>query len=170
MHAVNGIYLADTARLLGEVEVGADVNLWYGAIVRGDVAPITLGPQTNVQDNAVVHCDSNVPNAIGARVTIGHAAVVHGRSVGDETLIGMHATVLSGSVIGNRCLIAAGAVVPPNTDVPDGMLVMGVPGKITRPINEQEGRYLDWLAPHYVALAQHHVASPTASTVRPWGG
>jgi len=169
MHHVNGVYLADSARLLGEVTAGRDVSLWYGAVVRGDVAPITLGEQTNVQDNAVVHCDSDVPNDLGARVTIGHGAVVHGRSVGDDTLIGMHATVLSRSVIGRRCLIAAGAVVPPDTQVPDGMLVIGVPGKITRPINDEEARYLDWLAPHYVELARRHGEAPDDPTVRPWG-
>jgi carbonic anhydrase/acetyltransferase-like protein (isoleucine patch superfamily) len=133
------------------------------------VAPITLGEQTNVQDNAVVHCDSGVANRIGANVTIGHSAVVHGQSVGERTLIGMHATVLGGSVIGKRCLIAAGTVVPPNLEVPDGMLVVGVPGKIARPINEKEQQYLDWLAPHYAELAQYHVDHPDDAKVRPWG-
>jgi carbonic anhydrase/acetyltransferase-like protein (isoleucine patch superfamily) len=168
IQCTDGVYLADTARLLGEVTVAEAVNLWYGAVVRGDVAPITLGPQTNVQDNAVIHCDSGVANEIGARVTIGHGAVVHGRSVGDDTLIGMHATVLGGSVVGNHCLIAAGALVPPNLEVPDGMLVRGVPGKIARPITDEERVYLDWLAPHYVKLAQHHIESPNDPTVRAW--
>jgi carbonic anhydrase/acetyltransferase-like protein (isoleucine patch superfamily) len=170
IHQTHGIYLADSARLLGEVTVGDQVNLWYGAVVRGDVAPITLGAQTNVQDNAVVHCDSGVANRIGQRVTIGHSAVVHGQSVGDDTLIGMHATVLGGSVIGSHCLIAAGAVVPPNLEVPDGMLVVGVPGKIARPISDKERQYLDWLAPHYVELAAKHVQQPDDPTIRPWQG
>jgi carbonic anhydrase/acetyltransferase-like protein (isoleucine patch superfamily) len=170
LRCVDGVYLADTARMLGEVTAERDVNLWYGAVVRGDVAAITLGQQTNVQDNAVIHCDTDAPNAIGPRVTIGHGAVVHGRSVGQGTLIGMHATVLGGSVIGAHCLIAAGALVPPGLEVPDGMLVRGVPGKIARPITDDERQYLDWLAPHYVQLARHHVESPKAPTVRPWPG
>lgn len=153
-------YFADTARVLGEVTVGANASFWYGAAVRGDVAPVTIGEGTNVQDNAVVHCDSGLPNTIGAHVTIGHGAIVHGQSVGDGTLIGMHATVLGRTVIGSRCLIAAGALVPPGLVVPDGMVVMGVPGRVVRPINEQERAYLDWLAPHYVKLAQLHVDEP----------
>lgn len=160
-------YLADTARVLGQVELEADVSIWYGAVVRGDVAPIRIGQGTNIQDNAVIHCDSGVPNHIGRHVTIGHGAVVHGRSVGDGTLIGIHATVLGQSVIGRGCLIAAGALVPPGMEVPDGMVVMGVPGRIVRPVTEEEKKYLQWLAPHYVELARLHAQQPTDARTRP---
>ncbi|HEX7009274.1 MAG TPA: gamma carbonic anhydrase family protein [Phycisphaeraceae bacterium] len=160
-------YLADTARVLGQVELEADVSIWYGAVVRGDVAPIRIGQGTNIQDNAVIHCDSDVPNHIGQHVTIGHGAVVHGRSVGDGTLIGIHATVLGQSVIGRGCLIAAGALVPPGMEVPDGMVVMGVPGRIVRPVSEEEKKYLQWLAPHYVELARLHVHQPADARIRP---
>ena len=166
---VHGVYIADTARVLGEVEISRDVSIWYGAVIRGDVAKVTLGQGTNVQDNAVIHCDSGVPNAIGIGVTIGHGAIVHGQSVGDGTLIGMGATVLGGTRIGAKCLIAAGAVVPPNMEVHDKMVVAGVPGRVIREVNDKDLAYIDWLAPHYVKLAHRHANSPTDSRVRPWG-
>jgi carbonic anhydrase/acetyltransferase-like protein (isoleucine patch superfamily) len=166
----HGVYLADTARVLGEVDLGANVNLWYGASVRGDVAAISIGENTNVQDNAVVHCDNGYPNRIGANVTIGHSAIVHGEQVGDWSLIGMGATVLGHTKIGSRCLIAAGALVPPGLVVPDGMVVMGVPGKVVRETNDKEKEYLNWLAPHYVELAKLHAEQPEHARIRPWAG
>ncbi|MEE9404022.1 MAG: gamma carbonic anhydrase family protein [Algisphaera sp.] len=149
-------FLADTARVTGDVDLGAKVNVWYGAAIRGDVARITFGEGTNVQDNATVHCDSGEPNVIGANVSIGHNAVVHGKQVGDGTLIGMHATVLGQTVIGKGCLIAAGALVPPGLNVPDGHVVVGVPGRVVREVTEKEKQYLKWLAPHYVELAERY--------------
>ncbi len=169
IQCVNRVYLADTARVLGEVELGEKVSLWYGVSVRGDVAQITIGRGTNVQDNAVIHCDSGLPNTIGSQVTIGHGAVVHGQSVGDGTLIGMGATVLGRTQIGRRCLIAAGALVPPGMVVPDGMAVIGVPGRIARQTTDQEKQYLDWLAPHYIELARLHHEQPADPRIRPWG-
>jgi len=132
MHEHDQRYIADTARVMGEVELGTDVGVWYGALIRGDVAKIIIGDNTNIQDNATIHCDHGKPNIIGSNVTIGHNAVVHGQAVGDGSLIGMHATVLGRTKIGKNCLIAAGAVVPPGLEVPDGMVVMGVPGKVPR--------------------------------------
>jgi len=116
MRHIHGIYLASTAIITGDVMCGQNVNLWYGAVVRGDVAPITLGENVNIQDCAVVHCDYGVPNTIEAGVVIGHSAVVHGTRVGADTLIGIGAKLLSGSVVGAECIIAAGAVVPPGDD------------------------------------------------------
>jgi carbonic anhydrase/acetyltransferase-like protein (isoleucine patch superfamily) len=169
IHLLQGVFLADTARVLGDVEIARDVNIWYGVSIRGDVARVIIGTGTNVQDNAVIHCDSNVPNVVGEYVSIGHGAIVHGASVGDGTLIGMGATVLGGTRIGRRCLIAAGAVVPPGLTVPDDSVVMGVPGRITRATNEKERGYLAWLAPHYVKLARLHLEQPGDPRVRPWG-
>jgi len=145
------------------------VSVWPGAVIRGDVAKVTIGAGTNIQDNATVHCDSGRPNTIGRSVTIGHNAVVHGLSVGDGSLIGMHATVLGGTVIGKRCLIAAGALVVPGLEVPDDHVVMGVPGKVMRETNEKEKQYLGWLAEHYVKLAWRYVESPDDPTVRLYG-
>ena len=163
-----GVFLADTARVLGRVELHAGVSIWPGAALRGDVAEVVIGPGTNVQDNATVHCDAGRPNVIGAGVTIGHNAVVHGRAVGDGSLIGMHATVLGGAVIGKGCLVAAGALVPPGMEVPDGMAVIGVPGKILRPVSAAEKAYLDWLPVHYNQLAARHADAPADPAVVPW--
>ena len=154
----DGSFRAHNATLVGAVTAAPDASFWFNAVVRGDVAPVTIGRRTNVQDNATVHCDSGVPNEIGDDVVIGHNAVVHGMKIGDGTLIGMHATVLGRSVIGKHCLIAAGAVVPPGMVVPDRMVVMGVPGKIVRTVTEADLQYMQWLSGHYVQLAERYVA------------
>jgi carbonic anhydrase/acetyltransferase-like protein (isoleucine patch superfamily) len=150
-------YRAHNATLTGDVTIGPLASFWFNAVVRGDVAPIRIGSRTNVQDNAVIHADTDVPNDIGDDVVIGHGAIVHGAKVGDRCLIGMGATLLSGTKLGDDVFIAAGAVVPPNVQVPDGMMVMGVPGKIVRPISEKEREYMRWLAQHYVELAEKYV-------------
>lgn len=170
MQLIRGAYVADTARVLGEVEIGVDVSVWYGAAVRGDVARVVIGGGSNVQDGAVIHCDTGRPNTIGCGVTIGHGAIVHGVEVGDGTLIGMGATVLGGVRIGQGCLIAAGAVVPPGTEVADGQVVVGVPGRVLRGTTDKEKEYLAWLGPHYVALAKLHHERPDDLRVRPWSG
>lgn len=149
-------FLADNATVIGDVTLGPECSVWFTAVVRGDVAPIVLGKRVNVQDGAVIHCDSGVDNRIGDDVTIGHRAVVHGASVGDGTLIGMGAVVLGRTVIGKECLIAAGCVVPPGMNVPDRMLVAGVPGKIVRPVGEKDLAYMRWLTTHYVELATRY--------------
>ena len=114
-----GVYVAYNCTVTGDVKIAPDASLWFDAVVRGDVAPVTIGRRTNVQDGAVVHCDTGVPNVIEDDVVIGHRAVVHGKFVGAGSLIGMGAVVLSGSSVGRGCLIAAGAVVPPNLEVPE---------------------------------------------------
>ena len=151
-----GIFVAQSAVVTGDVAAGAGASFWFGAVVRGDVARVTVGAGTNVQDNAVVHCDSGEPNVIGENVTIGHAAIVHGVSVGDGSLVGMGAKLLGGSVVGRGALVAAGALVPPRMEVPDGTLAVGVPAKVVRPVNEEEKKYLAWLAEHYVGLAARY--------------
>jgi carbonic anhydrase/acetyltransferase-like protein (isoleucine patch superfamily) len=150
-------YVARNATIVGDVRIGELCSFWFNAVVRGDVAPVTLGRRVNVQDNCVIHCDTDVPNVIEDDVTIGHGAVVHGTFVGAGTLIGMSSTLLSRTKIGRGCLIGAGAVVPPGLDVPDGMVVMGVPGKIIRPVKEEDQRYMRWLTEHYVELAQKYI-------------
>src|SRR3954463_1213061 len=149
-------FLAHNATLTGEIAIGEDASFWFNAVVRGDVAPIAIGKCVNVQDGACIHCDSGVANVIADDVTIGHGAIVHGMFVGHGTLIGMGAKVLGRTQIGRECLIAAGAVVPPGLEVPDGMVVMGVPGKIVRPVKEEERKYMRWLVPHYVELAEKY--------------
>ncbi|HEY8667623.1 MAG TPA: gamma carbonic anhydrase family protein [Tepidisphaeraceae bacterium] len=153
-----GYFLASSAMVAGDVTVGTLSSFWFNTVVRGDVAPVTIGQRVNVQDGAVIHCDTDVPNIIEDDVTIGHGAIVHGMFVGRGTLIGMGATLLGRTKIGGECLVAAGAVVPPGLEVPDRMVVMGVPGKIVRPVTEAELKYLRWLTPHYVELAEQWVA------------
>jgi carbonic anhydrase/acetyltransferase-like protein (isoleucine patch superfamily) len=153
----DGSFRAHNCTVVGDVSLGTDASVWFNAVIRGDVAPVVIGPRTNVQDGAVLHCDSGVANQIGSDVVIGHGAIVHGKSVGDGTLIGMGAVVLGQTVIGRDCLIAAGAVVPPGLVVPDGSAVMGVPGKITRPVKPEEREYMRRLQKHYVELAERYV-------------
>jgi len=153
----DGSFRAHNATIVGDVKVGEQSSFWFNAVVRGDVAPVVIGRRTNVQDNAVIHCDTDVPNVIGDEVVIGHGAIVHGKAVGSGSLIGMGATLLSRTVIGQECLIAAGAVVAPDLVVPDRMVVMGVPGKIVRPINDADLQYMRWLRGHYVELAEKYI-------------
>ena len=150
-------FLAHNATLTGDITIGADASFWFNAVVRGDVAPVTIGRRTNVQDGVVVHCDTDFPNVIEDDVTIGHRAVVHGVHVGAGSLLGMGAGLLGRTRIGRECLVAAGAVVPPGLEVPDRMAVMGVPGKIARPVKEEELKYMRWLTAHYVELAERYV-------------
>lgn len=156
MRRVAGAYVADTARVIGDVTLGEGVSVWFGTVVRGDVGPVRIGRDTNLQDGVIVHCDHGVPNVIGERVSVGHAAVVHGAEVGDGSLIGIGAKLLSGSRIGKRCLIAAGAVVPPGLVVPDDHVVMGLPGRVVRETRPSERKYLAEIPPRYRALAELH--------------
>jgi len=149
----SGYLQSCNAIVYGDVTIGEDASLWFNAVIRGDVAPIIIGARTNVQDGVIVHCDSGVANEIGEDVTIGHGAIIHGKKIGNWSLIGMGAKVLGQTVIGSECLIAAGAVVPPGLVVPDRKVVMGVPGKIVRDMTEKDIEYIHWLAPHYVMLA-----------------
>src|SRR5689334_4881732 len=160
--APGNYYVAHNATIVGEVGIGELSSFWFNAVVRGDVAPVTIGRRVNVQDGVVVHCDTDVPNVIEDDVTIGHGAIVHGMFVGRASLIGMGSTVLSRTRIGSECLIAAGAVVPPGLEVPDRMLVMGVPAKIVRPLREQDFAYMRWLTEHYVELAERYVSGAFA--------
>jgi carbonic anhydrase/acetyltransferase-like protein (isoleucine patch superfamily) len=158
IRAEPGFFRPENCTIVGDVVIGEGSSVWFGTVIRGDVAPVTIGRRVNVQDNAVVHCDSGVANIIEDDVTIGHGAIVHGKHVGFGSLIGMGATLLSRSVIGRECLIAAGAVVPPDLVVPDRMVVMGVPGKIVRPVKPEEFEYMRWLTKHYHELALEYVA------------
>jgi len=153
-----GYFRPDNCTIVGDVTIGADSSVWFGTVIRGDVAPVRIGARVNVQDNAVIHCDTDVPNEIGDDVVIGHGAIVHGKFVGAGSLVGMGATLLSRTVIGKECLIAAGAVVPPDLVVPDRMCVMGVPGKIVRPVKDSELEYMRGLSTLYLNLVRKYAA------------
>lgn len=152
-----GYYIARNATLTGDLTIGPKASFWFNAVVRGDVAAITIGPRTNVQDNAVIHCDTGFPNVIEEDVVIGHSAIVHGVFVGAGSLIGMGSTLLGRTKVGRQCLIGAGSVVPPGMEIPDRSLVMGVPAKIIRPVNDTDLQMMTWLAAHYVELAEKHI-------------
>ena len=131
-------FVATGATLVGDVTVEPGGSIWFGAVVRGDGAAITIGRDSNVQDGAVLHSDPDFPVTVGAHVSIGHRAVVHGCTVEDDCLIGMGAIVLNGAVVGRGSLVAAGTVVLEGTNVPPDSLVAGVPGKVKRPVTDEE--------------------------------
>ncbi len=130
-------WIAPDANVIGHVIVGAGVGIWFGATLRGDNEPVTVGEGTNIQENCVCHTDMGFPLTIGRDCTIGHKAMLHGCTIGDETLIGMGATILNGARIGKNCLIGAGALVTEGKVIPDGSLVMGAPGKVVRELDEK---------------------------------
>ena len=150
-------FIAETASLIGDVTVGADSSVWFGAVIRGDNDPITVGKGTSIQDNAVLHTEKDRPLTIGDNVTVGHGAIVHCASVGSNTLIGMGAILLDGAVIGDHCVIGAGAVVKENAVVPSGSMMVGVPAKCVRELGPEQIAALDNTSP-YVALSKMYLA------------
>lgn len=153
-----GAFVATNAIVTGDVTLGADAGIWFGCVVRGDDAPLTIGARTNVQDLTVVHADTGTPNVIGSDVTIGHRAVLHGARVGDRCLIGMGAILLGGSVIGDESLVAAGAVVKEGAQIPPRSLVAGVPAKVLRQLTDEEVRSIAASADLYVKKIRLYLA------------
>lgn len=143
-------WVAPTAVLVGRVVLRANASVWWGAVLRGDNEPIVVGENSNVQDGAVLHTDMGSPLLIGRDVTVGHQAMLHGCTVGDETLIGIGAVVLNGARIGRNCLIGAKALIPEGREIPDGSLVMGAPGKVVRALDEGAIQLIRAGAAHYV--------------------
>ena len=131
-------WVAPGAYLRGDVTLGEQTNVWYNAVLRADQEKITIGAFSNVQDNCVLHADPGFPTSVGRDCTVGHAAILHGCTIGDNTLVGMGAIVLNGAVVGRDCIIAAGALVTQGAVIPDGSMVMGAPGKVRRPLTPEE--------------------------------
>jgi carbonic anhydrase/acetyltransferase-like protein (isoleucine patch superfamily) len=152
-------WVAPNATLIGSVTLAEGASVFYGAVLRGDVDSITLGAGSNIQDNVVVHCDAGKPTTIGASVSVGHAAVLHGCTIEDGVLIGMGATVLNLAVIGEGSLVAAGAVVLEGTVVPPGSLVAGVPAKVRRELTEEERAGIRDNAERYLGYREVHRAA-----------
>lgn len=144
------VYIAPTAVVTGEVNLGENVNIWYGAVLRGDSGAITVGDHTNIQDNCVVHEQT----AIGSCCTIGHGAIVHGCTVGDNCVIGMGSIVLNGAILGDGCLVGAGAVVTGKMNAPAGSVLLGSPAKIVKTLTLEQIEKQRQDAFHYTALAQ----------------
>ena len=146
-----GAFAAQNAVITGDVTLGEDVGIWFGCVLRGDDAPLTVGARTNIQDLSMIHADTGVPNVIGAGCTVGHRAILHGARVGDRCLIGMGAILLGGSQIGEGSLVAAGAVVKEGFVVPPRSLVVGLPARVLRPLSDAELAAIEASAAGYVA-------------------
>jgi len=153
-----GVFVAENAAIIGDVEIGNDCSIWYGTVLRGDVHFIRIGSRTNVQDNCVFHVTTGThPTIVAEEVTVGHGAIVHGCTVKRGALIGMGARVLDGAVVGERALVAAGAVVSEGMNVPPRTLVAGVPAKIKRELTDDELARLDEAWRHYVELKEQYL-------------
>ena len=144
-------WVAPDAHVIGDVHLAADVSVWFCAVIRGDNEPITIGKGSNIQDGAMLHSDVGSPLSIGARVTVGHHAILHGCTIGDGSLIGMGATVLNGARIGRSCLVGANALVTEGKEYPDGSLIVGAPAKVIRELDEAAIQGLRRSADNYVA-------------------
>ena len=149
------VFIAPGAAIIGDVRIDAHSSVWYNAVLRGDADTIGIGPRTNVQDGAIIHVDAGTPCSIGAGVTIGHRAVVHGALIEDDVLIGIGAIVLNGARIGHDSIIGAGSLVTGHSNIPPRSMVLGVPGRVARQLTEEEVQSIRTAADHYV---QHSAA------------
>jgi len=151
-------WVADSAQVLGAVTLEADASIWFGATVRGDTEHITVGEGANIQDGSVLHADHGMPLRVGKHVTVGHMVMLHGCTIGDESLIGIGAVVLNGAKIGRNCLVGAGSLVTEGKEFPDGSMIMGTPAKVVRPLSPQQIEGLRQSARHYVENARRFKA------------
>ncbi len=151
------VFIAPGATVLGAVTLGDEASVWYGAVLRGDINRIIVGARSNVQDGSVLHVSDDCACVLGERVTVGHRAVVHACTVGDEVLVGMGAIILDGAEIGPRSIIAAGAVVPKGARIPEGSLVLGTPGRVARALSLEEQRANGALALKYVEVSRRYM-------------
>ncbi|WP_313312197.1 gamma carbonic anhydrase family protein [Pulveribacter sp.] len=147
-------WVADSAQVMGNVRLGKDASVWFGAVVRGDCECITIGAGSNVQDASVLHADFGKPLVIGERVTVGHQVMLHGCTIGDETLIGIGAVILNGAKIGKNCLVGAGALVTEGKEFPDGSMILGSPARVLRQLTPEQIEGLRQSAQHYVDNAR----------------
>lgn len=152
-----GVYIAEGATVMGDVTLGDRVSIWPGTVLRGDINRIRVGANSNIQDNSVVHLSDDFGCIIGEWTTVGHSAVVHACTIGDECLIGMGAIILDGAEIGNQCLIGAGAMITGGTRIPDGSMVLGSPAKVVKPLSDEKRKGLKWWAEKYVWNAEYYL-------------
>lgn len=151
-------WVADSAQVMGDVVVGADASVWFGTVVRGDTATIHIGEGTNVQDASVLHADLGMPLTIGKHVTVGHQVMLHGCTIGDESLIGIGAIVLNGAKIGKNCLVGAGALVTEGKEFPDGSMIIGSPARVVKQLTPEQMQGLRKSAQHYIDNARRFKA------------
>jgi gamma-carbonic anhydrase len=153
----DGVFIADTARVIGDVEIGADASVWFGSVLRGDVGAIRIGARSNIQDLSMLHMSFGISNTvIGEEVTVGHNVIIHGAIIGDGALIGMGAILLDNCEIGAEALVAAGTVITAGAKIPPRTLVLGQPGKVVRELRESEWQQGRLLAARYVEVARAH--------------
>ena len=155
-------YVAADATIVANVEVGSEASVWHQAVLRGDVAPIVVGAQSNVQDGAVIHVADNLPALIGKLVTVGHKAIVHACTIEDEVLVGMGSIILDGARVGSRSIVGANATVKQGMEIPPGSLVLGTPAKIVRPLSPEEQDEIKVWALRYVRLSREYLSLRSA--------
>ena len=151
-------WVADNAQVLGDVTLAEGTSVWFGVVIRGDTSTITVGKGSNIQDNSVLHADIGMPLVIGEGVTVGHQVMLHGCSIGNNSLIGIGAIVLNGAKIGNNCLVGAGALVTEGKEFPDGSMIIGSPAKATRMLSPEQIEGLKMSARHYLTNANRYKA------------
>ncbi len=143
-------FIAQGAVVVGEVTIGEEVSIWFNATLRGDTTPITIGPRSNIQEGCIFHADPGFPAIIGAGVTVGHGAVIHGAQIGDNSLIGIRSVLLNGVVVGENCIVGASALLTEGKEFPPGSLILGVPAKVVRPLTPEEIEHNRRAAEEYV--------------------
>ena len=168
----DGSWIAHNATVIGEVEAGRNVSVWYNVVIRGDNDPIRIGDNTNIQDGSVLHTDDGVPLTIGSNVTVGHMAMLHGCTVGDGSLIGINAVLLNNAVIGKNCIVGANTLIPEGRVIPDRSLVVGSPGRIIRTLSDEDVAHSIHNAHNYVDNARQYASGlralePTSVIRRP---
>jgi len=150
-------FVASSAMVIGDVAIGAGSSIWYGAVLRGDVESIRIGRETSIQDNTVIHVDSSgFSTVVGDRVTVGHSVVLHGCRIGDNALISIGSIVLNGAEVGEGAMVGAGSLVTPGTKIPPGMLALGSPARVKRPLTDEEKRHVQAGVEIYIRLGREH--------------
>lgn len=149
-----GVWVADSAQVMGNVSLGPDSSVWFGTVIRGDTETIHIGARSNIQDASVMHADIGFPLMVGDDVTVGHEVMLHGCTIGDGSLIGIGAVVLNGARIGKHCLVGAGSLVTEGKEFPDGSMILGSPAKVVRSLSPEQIERLRWSAKHYVDNAR----------------
>ena len=153
----NGAWIAPNATVIGDVQLGDNASIWWNAVLRGDNDTITIGANSNIQDGSVLHADEGAPLTVGTNVTVGHLVMLHGCTIGEQSLIGIKSVILNNAVIGRHCIIGANSLIPEGKEIPERSLVMGSPGKVVRQLSDEEVARLLLAAQGYVANARRYL-------------